>query len=62
VNYLLDTNIWLERMLDQERAAEVAELLAHVPTDQLCLTDFTLHSIGVILTRLKQPQAFVQFV
>ncbi len=62
MNYLLDTNIWLERMLDQERAAEVAELLARIPSDQLCLTDFTLHSLGVILHRLKQPQAFVQFV
>lgn len=30
MNYLLDTNIWLERMLDQERAAEVAELVAAV--------------------------------
>lgn len=62
MNYLLDTNIWLERMLDQERAAEVAELLARIPSDQLCLTDFTLHSLSVILHRLKQPQAFVQFV
>ena len=55
MNYLVDTNIWLERMLDQDRAAEVAELLAHIPSDQLCLTDFTLHSLGVILHRLKQP-------
>lgn len=62
MKYLLDNNIWLERMLDQERAADVAELLARVPSDQLCMTDFTLHSIGVILHRLKQPQVFVQFV
>jgi predicted nucleic acid-binding protein len=30
VNYLVDTNIWLERMLDQEHAVEVAELLNHL--------------------------------
>lgn len=60
--YLLDTNIWLERMLGQERAAEVAELLTRVPSNQLCITDFTLHSIGVILYRLKQPQLYVRFV
>lgn len=46
MNYLVDTNIWLERMLDQERAADVAEFLNRVPADQLCLTDFSLHSIG----------------
>ncbi len=62
MTYLLDTNIWLERMLEQERAADVAELLARVSPGQLCMTDFTLHSIGVILHRLKQPQTFVQFV
>ena len=60
--YLLDTNIWLERMLGQERAAEVAELLTRVPSNQLCITDFTLHSSGGILYRLKQPQLYVRFV
>lgn len=62
MNYLVDTNIWLERMLDQERAAEVAEFLTRVPAHQLYLTDFSLHSIGVILHRLKQPRVFTQFV
>lgn len=62
MNYLLDTNIWLELMLDQERAADIADLLTRVPSDQLCLTDFSLHSIGVILTRLKQSHIFIRFV
>lgn len=26
------------------------------------MTDFTLHSIGVILTRFKRPEVLVQFV
>lgn len=30
--YLVDTNIWLERLLDQERSDEVARFLDHVPT------------------------------
>lgn len=62
MTYLLDTNIWLERMLDQEHSDDVAALLLRVPPDQLCISDFTLHSIGVILNRLKQPHTFVQFV
>jgi predicted nucleic acid-binding protein len=30
--------------------------------NQLHLTDFSLHSIGVILYRLKQPQTYLQFI
>lgn len=60
--YLLDTNIWLERLLGQEQTAIVGRLLAELPFDQMRLTDFTLHSIGVILHRLKQPSVFRQFV
>lgn len=49
-------------MLDQDRAAVVADLLSRIPSNELCMTDFTLHSIGVILHRLKKPQVYVQFV
>jgi predicted nucleic acid-binding protein len=28
----------------------------------MCLTDFTLHSIGVICNRLRQRDVFIQFV
>lgn len=60
--YLLDTNIWLERLLDQERADEVRQLLEAVSSDQLLMTDFSLHSIGVILYRLKRREPFSRFV
>jgi len=60
--YLLDTNIWLERMLDQARSEEVGQLLDQVPSDQLFMTDFSLHSIGVILHRLNRQVAFPRFV
>lgn len=62
MSYLLDTNIWLESMLDQERSADVAKFLAVIPSDQLHLTDFSLHSIGVILCRLKQHQMYSKFI
>ena len=29
--YLVDTNVWLERLLDQERSSEVGQFLASVP-------------------------------
>ena len=60
--YLVDTNIWLERLLEQTRSEEVGKLLERIPGDQLYLTDFTLHSIGIILTRLAQPTTFTDFV
>jgi uncharacterized protein len=60
--YLLDTNVWLERLLGQAQAKSVGDLLSKLPAEELCLTDFTLHSIGVICSRLKQPAVFTQFV
>lgn len=60
--YLLDTNIWLERLLAQDQAESVGDLLDRVPLEQLRMSDFTLHSIGVILGRLGEGAAFIQFV
>lgn len=60
--YLLDTNIWLERLLNQEHSDEVGLLLTEVPSGQLLMTDFSSHSVGVILHRLDRLPAFVRFV
>jgi len=60
--YLIDTNIWLERMLDQEKSKEVGEFLDKIPSSQLFMTDFSLHSIGVICHRLKKQRDFLSFV
>jgi predicted nucleic acid-binding protein len=57
--YLVDTNVWLERLLAQQRAAEVARFLNDTPSENLWITDFSFHSIGVLLTRLKQGDALV---
>jgi len=37
--YLVDTNVWLERLLDQERSEEVGRFLDRVPSDRLFITD-----------------------
>ncbi len=60
--YLVDTNIWLERLLEQERSAEVGAFLEQTSTDQLAMTDFSLHSIGVILDRLESQNILLEFV
>lgn len=59
--YLLDTNIWLERLLNQARATEVGQLLAAVDAGELALSDFSLHSIGVILSRSEKLALLDQF-
>lgn len=60
--YLLDTNIWLERLLGQSQSVTVGQLLERLPLDQILMSDFTLHSIGVILNRLGHRAVFVLFV
>ena len=60
--YLVDTNIWLERLLDQARSEEVGQFLEQVPSEQLFVTDFAFHSIGVILTKLGQTEVLSRFV
>ena len=59
--YLLDTNIWLERLLNQAGADEVRQLLAAVDDSELAISDFSLHSIGVILGRNGKLSLLDQF-
>ncbi|RPJ55358.1 MAG: PIN domain-containing protein [Dehalococcoidia bacterium] len=60
--YLVDTNIWLERLLDQEQSEEVGRFLGEVAIDELLITDFTFHSIGVILSKLGKPEELLSFI
>lgn len=60
--YLLDTNIWLERLLGQPKANQVGQLLGLIPSDEIFITDFAFHSLCVILIRLKRQQALLNFV
>jgi len=59
--YLVDTNVWLERLLDQERSWEVGRLLDQISSDQLFITDFSFHSIGIVLSHMNRTDAFLQF-
>ena len=60
--YLLDTNVWLERLLDQERSKEVGVFLSKVPSDQLFMTDFSFHSVGIAMQKLHRVDEFLKFV
>ena len=60
--YLIDTNIWLERLLDQERSIEVGSFLDRMPSNLLFITDFSFHSIGVILGRLNRINVYLDYI
>jgi predicted nucleic acid-binding protein len=60
--YLIDTNIWLERLLEQEKSLEVANFLSIVPVKDMIISDFSFHSIGIIMTELNKESAFLLFI
>jgi predicted nucleic acid-binding protein len=62
IKYLVDTNIWLELLLNQEKSEVVSEFLTLVPPTRLFVSDFAIHSIGVILSRLKKLDALSLFL
>lgn len=58
---LVDTNIFLEVFLNQTQAQIAKDFLDNPDDHELYLSDFSLHSLGVILLRRKLPQLFQQF-
>ena len=60
--FLVDTNVWLELLLDQEKAGEARQFLQTTEARLLSITEFTLYSIGIVLTRLKKDNVFEDFL
>jgi predicted nucleic acid-binding protein len=59
--YLIDTNIFLEILLGQEKKTDCKEFLEeHI--GNLNISDFSLHSIGVILFRYGKEDLFKHFL
>ncbi|MBM2811345.1 MAG: hypothetical protein HW416_2104 [Chloroflexi bacterium] len=59
--YLVDSNVWLELLLEQDQAGSARAFFEHTPSHQLFLTDFAFHSVGVVLARLGNAEAFLTF-
>ena len=49
VNYLVDTNIWHELLLNQQKADVVQRFFQTIQTSELAISEFTVCSIGLIL-------------
>ncbi len=58
--YLIDTNIFLEVLMSQDNS-EKCKIFLEENYGSLYMSDFTLHSIGVILFRNKKPELFESF-
>ena len=60
--YLADTNIFLEALLRQRRAAEVRSFFQTIDLDTIFMTDFSLHSVGIILFKRRRHSIFTSFL
>jgi predicted nucleic acid-binding protein len=58
---LIDTNIFLEILLNQQKASIC---LSYLQTNRhsSCISDFSLHSIGLLCNKRKLDSAFVTFL
>ena len=61
MSYLLDTNIFLEILLNQNKKEKAKKFITD-NIEQLFISDFSLHSIGVILIRQKKFSIFKEFL
>lgn len=62
MRFLIDTNIFLEIILEQEKAEEAKTLLSKTEDHDFFMSDFSLHSIGLLLFFRKQHNIFQQFL
>jgi uncharacterized protein len=64
VRYLIDTNIFVEFLLDQQRAEESLRVMEHIEKGELeaYVTSFGLHSIAAILDRRKELDLLEKFL
>jgi hypothetical protein len=56
VRLLFDTNVFLEVILGQEAAAEAKAVLGTGASHALFVTDYSVHSIGLLLFRRGRPE------
>ncbi len=56
--FLVDTNVWLELLLEQDKASQVRQFMQTVEGRLISISEFSLYSIGIILTRLMKDTTF----
>jgi predicted nucleic acid-binding protein len=62
MKFLIDTNIFLEVMLNQQHAQEAKSLLQESDIHEYFISDFSLHSIALILLRRRAFNLLERFI
>ena len=59
---LIDTNVFLEIILQQDKAEQAKTLLERTENHEFFISGYSLHSIGVLLFRRRQHDIFQEFL
>jgi len=62
MKFLIDTNIFLEVMLNQQHAQEAKSFLQESDIHEYFISDFSLHSIALILLRRRAFNLLERFI
>ena len=57
--YFIDTNILLEIALKQEKSTKAKAFLINNAAEKMYMSDMSIHSIGIILFKLKKRDSFI---
>lgn len=60
--YLIDTNIFLEYILRRSQVQQVKDFFYRAALSTLHVTDFSLHTLGVIYLREQKSREFLTFI
>lgn len=60
--YLVDTNVFLEGFLEQQKVEEVRSFFQRTDLKKIFITDISFHSLGIILFKLKKSHLFISFL
>lgn len=60
--YLLDTNIWLELLLNREKAKNVIRFLDFVKDSDIYVSSFSMYSICIFLSNINKFDTLIRFV
>lgn len=60
--YLLDTNIWLELLLNQKKADEVVKFLDFIKNSKICVSSFSIFSICILLSKHHRFDTLLKFI
>ncbi|GLI53727.1 type II toxin-antitoxin system VapC family toxin [Thermodesulfovibrio yellowstonii] len=62
MKYLVDTNIFLEILLEQDRHEKAEDFLLKVNAEEIAITDLSLFSMGIILFKRNKHDVYLEFV